>query len=539
MQNNYKREGLGRSPILWLVSAALAVIFTALQIQSSLHSGALSLPATYDDVGYFIDALRRLEVLYRYGALAMLKNFVVAPPHAPLSTILAMLGFGLIGRYPWAADAMNALPLMLLLRIMLGYASRVQSLRVALPLVAAFLGFPILGLVVLEFRPDMLCALFAASGAIVIVADPRWRAGDRSAWLLSTALFVGAMLTKPTLAPVTIFVFGVAMTVSVALHASSRKEARRIAGVALISGGIGTLIVLPYYILAFAHIYSYIKINVFGSQANVWAKTFPLKDHLLYYLTGPGGATAIGSAWLVLAVLLVLAALPSLRRVRATAFGVAVVGLAAFASVTAPAMKSPFIGLIVPALVLVTSFAAALMFLSRLQRPWAMVTVYSLLVLSVATWRPISLRLWNTTVPIAQSRDYQRIHRETVDALALVPQMGRLTLYFPLIAQYLNNENIEFELLRRGLEAPRSHMVYLNGDFDYQYGQLARAELVILFSEDSTLPLTWPATTAIRKRLFDAVMASGSFETIAEIAGGANYPGKVIVMKRKQPEGPK
>ena len=63
---------------------------------------------------------------------------------------------------------------------------------------AAFLGFPILGLVALEFRPDMLCALFAASGAVVIVADLRWRTGDRSAWSLSTALFAGAMLTKPT-----------------------------------------------------------------------------------------------------------------------------------------------------------------------------------------------------------------------------------------------------------------------------------------------------------------------------------------------------
>lgn len=147
MQNNgWAADDCRRSTTLWLISFALAIIFAAFQIQSSLHSGALSLPATYDDVGYFNDALQRLELLYRHGATALLKNFWTNPPHAPLTTGLAMLGFSLLGRHAWAADAMNALPLALILRLMLGSACRTLPLSSALPLVVAFLGFPWLSL---------------------------------------------------------------------------------------------------------------------------------------------------------------------------------------------------------------------------------------------------------------------------------------------------------------------------------------------------------------------------------------------------------
>ena len=534
MQNNgWAADDCRRSTTLWLISFAFAIIFVAFQIQSSLHSGALSLPATYDDVGYFNDALQRLDILYRDGATALLRNFWTNAPHAPLMTALAMLGFSLMGRHPWAADAMNALPLALILRLMLSVACRRLPLSSALPLVGAFLGFPILGLLVLEFRPDMLCAICAAAGAVLVVADPRWRAGDRRVWLTSTTLFVGAMLAKPTLAPVTVFVFGVAIISAAVLHARTGADTLRIVKVALISGGLGLLLVFPYYVVSFAHIYDYIQTNAFGSQANVWALKLPVLDHLLYYLTGPGGSTAIGGVWLLLTALLMLAALPMLGGWRRTVLGVALVGLAAYASVTAPSMKSPFIGLIVPAFVLVVAFTAALVILSRLQRPAAAVTALALLAISGATWRPISLNLWNSTVPPTQSQSYQRIYMETVNALATVPDLDKHKLYFPVIAQYLNQDNVEFELRRRNLAVPTTSVIYLNGNIDFQRAQLAQSDLVVLFSDGSPLPLPWPATTSIRKEITDTVAKTGAFEIIAEIDGGPSYPGKVIVMKRR------
>jgi hypothetical protein len=155
-----------RASALWTISFVLAAAFTAFQIQTSLHSGALSLPVTYDDVTYFNGALMRLEVLYRNGGRALLAGFWENPPHAPLQTLLAMVGFGMLGRYPWAADAMNALPIALVLRLFLGFASQSLPLPVAVALAAALLGFPLVGLMVVEFRPDALCALLTATGPL-------------------------------------------------------------------------------------------------------------------------------------------------------------------------------------------------------------------------------------------------------------------------------------------------------------------------------------------------------------------------------------
>lgn len=368
---------------------------------------------------------------------------------------------------------------------------------------------------------------------MLVVADPRWRGGDHRAWLATTALFVGAMLAKPTLAPVTIFVFGVAIIACTVLHARTREDTLRVVKVALMAGSLGLVLVLPYYVVSFPHIYDYIQTNAFGSQASVWALKLPLRDHLLYYLVGPGGSTAIGGAWLLLAALLVLAALPLLDSWRRTLLGVALVSLAAYASVTAPTMKSPFIGLIVPALVLVVAFAAALVILARLRNRAAAAVAIVLLAISVATWRPISFHLWSSTVPTMQSQSYQRIYMETVNALATVPDLDKHKLYFPVIAQYLNQDNVEFELRRRNLAVPTTSVKYLNGNIDFQRAQLAQSDLVVLFSDGSPLPLPWPATTSIRKEITDTVAKTGAFEIIAEIDGGPSYPGKVIVMKRR------
>lgn len=524
-----------RSSPLWILSFALATIFAAFQIQSSIHSGSLSLPATYDAVGYFNDALQRLDLLYRAGAAAMLKNLWTNAPHAPLSTVLAMLGFGLMGRHPWAADAMNALPLAIILRLMLGTACRMLPIGCGLPLVSAFLGFPIFGLLILEFRPDMLCAIFAATGAVLVVADPRWRAGEHRTWLISTALFVGAMLAKPTLAPVTIFVFTVAVFVVIVLHARTRQNVRSMISVALRAGGLGLILVLPYYASAFSHLYDYIRTNAFGSQASVWALKLSVQDHLLYYLVGPGGSAAIGQAWLLLAVALLLGAVLLLRSQWRTVLGVAFVSLAAYASVTAPTMKSPFIGVIVPAFVLVLAFLGASVIVSRLDRDAAVVSATALLAISIVSWTPVSMRLWNSTVSPTQSENYQRIFKETVNAIATVPELGKRTLYFPVIAQYLNQDNIEFELRRRNLDTPVAPLMYLNGDMNFQREQLAKSDLVILFSNDSSLPLPWPASSGIRKEITAAVGEAEAFNTIAEIDGGQSYPGKVLVFRRKGP----
>jgi len=515
----------------WLLAIALAALFTAFQIQSSLHSGALSLPVTYDDVVYFNNVLPRLSLLYRDGGLAFLKDLWQNPFHAPIQEALALLGFGLIGPHRWAPYAMNFIPLALMLRLFMGYASRSLSLEATAVLAAAFLGFPLLGLLILEFRPDMLCALLTAAGALLIVADRAWREGDRASLGIAAALFAGALLSKPTLSPVTGFVFTVAAVATIALHATSRQEARSMGLRALASGALGLLIALPYYASRFAYLFEYIWQNAFGSMASIWRPNLTWSEHALYYLTGPAGKAAIGWAWLAVLCALTVAALPVLREHRKTVLaGVAVV-IAAYLSVTLPGMKSQFIGLIVPALVLGIGAVIAIVLLRLLPKNIALLAAIGLLAFSAAAWRPVFLRLTNTTVPRAQAQLFTRIHVQTVDALASVPDLERRKIYFPVIAQYLNEDSIRFEFLRRGLLLPVQRPPVFFDDIEFHRKLIPQAEIVILLSDDSTLPIPWTASTKIHKEINAAVEASGAFETIATVDAGSY--GRVVVLRRK------
>jgi len=514
----------------WLIAFALAALFAAFQIQSSLHSGSLSLPATYDDIGYFNDALARLEILYRDGGRAFLKSFWANAPHAPLQTLLALTGFSLLGPHQWAADAMNAFPLMILLRLVLGFAGRTLPLATSAAVAAALLGFPLLGLLVLEFRPDMLCALLTAAGALIVAADPRWRAGDRTTLATSTGLFVGALLTKPTLAPVTVAVFAVATAAVLVLQSKSRDDVKRIVRIAAIYGGIAALVVLPYYAAVFRRLYEYITVNAFGSNANIWAKNSATLDPAVYYLTGPGGKVAIGTPWLVLSGALLVATLPIWARSRA-ALAVLAVALVAYAGVTLPSMKSPFLGLIVPALLLGIVAILVVTLLGRLRRGAALAAALALVVFSVATWRPVSMRLFGASVPTTQAQHFTRIYDQTVDAIASIPDLGNRRLYFPVIGQYLNPDNVEFELRRRRLGVPAIEHLYFNADVVAHQAAIDRADLVVLFSDDSTLPLPWPASVTIRKEIAAAVAAS-QFVPVASVDGGP-YPGRVLVLRRR------
>jgi len=521
---------LPRSEVLWLASLIIATVFTAIQIQSSSHSGVLSLPVTYDDVAYLTDGLARMELLYRDGFAAAFKNFFADPPHAPLQTFLAMAGFGLLGRQPWAAYAMNALPLALLLRLFFATAVRMLPLGLSIVLALAFLGIPILGMLVVELRPDMMCGFFAATGCFIMVADPRWRSGERTTNLVSAALFAGALLAKPTLSPVTVFVFGVSAIVVAVLYGNTRAEFKRIASLLVVYGGLGLLLAAPYYVVAFGRLYEYVAAAVIGTNSDVFTLKISRTAHALYYLTGPGGMTAIGRPWLILFAVVVVASAPFWLRARRCALGVFLVALAAYLSVTVPAMKSVFIGMVVPALLLVIVSCLTLISLSKLPRPTSWVIALVLLAVSTWNWRPVAMQMSGAVLAV-QAKELKRITTEVAEAVAKVPDLGRKRLYIPVTSQYVNREGIDYEMTLRGLPLPVTPILYFETDLAAHAVELGKSDLAIMFSDDNTMPLEWTPSTRVRKEISSLVKANGSFESIAVIDGGP-YQGTVTVLKR-------
>ena len=74
--------------------------------------------------------------------------------------------------------------------------------------------------------------------------------------------------------------------------------------------------------------------------------------------------------------------------------------------------------------------------------------------------------------------------------------------------------------------------VYLDGDISFHEALIAKSDLVVLFSDESNLPMPWPASSVIRREIGAAVAASNAFESVATVDGGL-FPGKVVVLKRK------
>ena len=504
----------------WIFSLLLAALFVGLQVRLSLYSGNLALPPTFDDVGYFNDAMDRLHQLQAAGPAALVQGYIANPPHAPIHTMLALAGFGLLQPSPWAAVAMNLLPLTFLLRLFFATTARVRLNQSGL-IALALLGAPIFGFLVAEFRPDALCALLTAAGAATIIFLPEWRAAQWRPCVWVGLLLGAALLTKPTLAPMTVTLFG-ASAGFVLLETVWRHESRRPALFAsLWMVGLGGVIAMPHYILAWRHYVAYIHEQVFGANATLWAPQLTLFDSATYYLTGPGGRLGAGPwFWLFL----VVAPVAVLACARAIGHGIvlrrtlqfAMVLAIAWAGFTVPAFKSPFIGIVVPALIVSSIGVAAVMLLIVMPRRGGMVPLM-LALFSAAAWVPPHVSLWSALPGREYIDDQNHIVAALTDALATNQDLADKRLYVPAIAQYINQDTLSFMLRARGAQPPHTDISYVSADLGEHQSLALSADYIIIFSLDSREPLQWTPSYRIRGAIAEAVEHSGMFESVLSI----------------------
>src|SRR6516165_6114512 len=76
---------------------ATSCIFTAVIVAHSARQGRLSVPVSYDDVNYFVDAVYRLQILYDKGVGSCFATLFHYTPHAPVATFLYLVGFAVFG----------------------------------------------------------------------------------------------------------------------------------------------------------------------------------------------------------------------------------------------------------------------------------------------------------------------------------------------------------------------------------------------------------------------------------------------------------
>jgi hypothetical protein len=514
------------------IAAVLTAVFVAFQIQASLNAGTLSFPATYDDIMYYIDAARRVRTFWQGSIGDVLREYIANPPHAPGSTLLAAIGFLLFDIKPWAADAANALPLFVFVLILLRLYSDLP-LGVALPAVIASLCIPIFGLAIVEFRPDMWCAGLAVVGTLLIaLRDPR----DFRTAVAAGIAFAAALLMKPTLSPLVVILFGAALTLRLAPHLADRTALLSATFACLIVAGLAILIAGPHYVLGLKNLVWYYREVIFGPGAAVWTPQISRTDKALYYLTGPGSLPSLGR-WvyispLTLAVPIVL----SIRRhaLAWQAWIVVILALIAYAVVTLPGNKSPYLGVIFPGYVagaIVVSAAYGLRSLYfRKMTGAAHIAAILLLCFAAYAYRTPWLLLNGTVLPpyIAASR--LQVIDEAAQFFKLDPDLARKTVMLAQIGQYTNGESLIFKLLQDGGPTPTFVSEFLTDDLRRHVVLLNRADYVIALTRDNPDAIPWLPSAKIADQL--NAMLPEKFE-LAKTIVPPEQPGEVRIYRKR------
>jgi hypothetical protein len=448
-----------RRLLLW---GGVAVIFTAVQIQESLHQGRLALPIVPEFVSYLEDAQWRLLGVYDHGVGRWMADYLQAPPHSPTTSLLAFVGFALLGCYPWAAAAMNGLVVLGLL-LFLDHRGRDLPMAWLLPIGVFALTWPLMGHAVVQFAPDFLCGLATAAAALIILGGKWTETPTRHHYLAGFCAGL-ALLAKPTISPVTIAFLLVALTVGTLTDAQLagrrppwmlvRRAWMRCLGTAALMAG-------PHYVVAGSHIVHYVYDNALGGAADIWRQPGGLSTHLGYYLTGPGGSVMMGR-WLYLWAITALFSglIAWVRRDTTAAWrttSMAVVGVTAFGLVSIPSMKSPVFGTLLIAMFLGTS-AEMLMYVARASRaavavrlkPAGMFVVAGLAGAALLAFRfPWAYDAPGGVIPTA--RQIQVFHQAIERVASIIQNDSRrpLDVFFTGYSDYLNAETLSYYIYRQ------------------------------------------------------------------------------------------
>jgi hypothetical protein len=499
------------------IAAAMTAAFVAFQLWASLRSGALNLPATYDDIGYYIDAAKRLS------SGNFLLGYLADPPHAPGSTLLAILGFAIGGVKPWAADAANALPMFLfafvLLRVLEGL-----PLGLRLAVAGACLTIPMFGIAIVEFRPDMWCSAFTVLGTLLIVLrDPR----EARHALCAGLAFSVALVMKPTFAPLIVILFGAAFVLRLAPDLRSAKEWKSATRSVLIFGGVTMALAGPHFVLSYQHLLDYYRIQVFGSNAALWTPDLSPTQTALYYVTGPGGKATLGE-WTPVGFVALLAMVGRSWRIL-------VLTLIAYAGVTIPGNKSVFLGMIFDTYI-VAAIALALAYLLTVLQLRAQVLGYAvtgaLLAFGLATYRLPWVQIHGAPYSPEFAATRSKLNNDLVMVLLADPAITRKTIDVPVIAQYLNGESIVFSSLQARHNLPQIAGLYIDGSLNNQLKYAARADYVVMLSVDYPDILRWTPSAKIVSDIADAIGRDEGLELVKTIALSSE-PGTVRIYRRK------
>ena len=167
-----------------LVVAAAASLVAAAAMSRSFYDGRMASPITHNDVNYFVIGIRDAVMLRENGILAIIDNFIHGTEHAPIASYQAMMAYLIFGINDWAPYVSNLAYVLFFLGIA-AYLVRDRPIVVLVAGMATVIAMPLTSSTLTEFAPELVCSLFTAIGAVLMLRLPligaslgaRFRAG--------------------------------------------------------------------------------------------------------------------------------------------------------------------------------------------------------------------------------------------------------------------------------------------------------------------------------------------------------------------------
>lgn len=512
----------------WVASIVLTAIFCALEVNRSLRVGALALPTQYDDISYYLTGAEYLQIFHKGDIFDIFKAYLANPPHAPLSTGLAFLGFLILGVESWAGPVANAALFLFFVRWFFSYTDGIhfgQSVLLAI----AFLGFPFVAVTILGFRPDMFCSLLLACGTLYIVTRPHWLTDGRDQ-VLAGIILAASLWSKPSVFPLSIALFGSAAFLS-SLRTLLRGNFRMPMRAAFVMFRTGLLLSLPYYAFALWRTIDYIWTTAFGAEASIWVQSIPLRDHLLFYLSGYYGRVSLGD-WLYASPIVGFCTVVVLWRVHRQLMWrsflvLALIGIT-YLAVTIPSFKGPH-GFPFAATLFVSTVIASVT-LVRLVPNLARWTICMML-LAFSAWQ----FTWPTeaTQPRYVETRWSMV-RQAFDAMG--HEVTGKTFLLTTPAVYINYSILAFEYYRSGLVPPSSDSTQLVSDLGEQHRRIDSADIVFALTPDFTevFPYLPTASKEMRAQIIKLIEESGRFKLLSRISDSWSGGAALIYVRSQQ-----
>jgi hypothetical protein len=217
--------------------------------------GRLAMPPAYDDVSYFVDALERMRIFLDQGLSGLLRNLISSPPHAPYSTIAALLAFLFGGPYLAGPYYMNAVA-MAVLTGMLFWLFRVATLSTVC-ITLLIVSLPWFDNSVTIFHPDFVAGFAAAVMAVTFI----WQ--DEIVRTRTDAVMIGVaagiiLLIKPTAFIMVFGLWGLAAVIGGVLMWRQENAPRTVLD-RLLFGALPILVIAgPYYLFELPGVLAYI-----------------------------------------------------------------------------------------------------------------------------------------------------------------------------------------------------------------------------------------------------------------------------------------